>query len=161
MTEQDISYIVGQEKFNYRVCAVIVQDGKLLAMHDERSPYYYLPGGRVRLGESAEDAVLREVWEELGVRARINRSLWLDQSFFTEDVDGLRYHELCLYFLVDAGGTGLLERGERFTRREGSHTHDFEWLAFERLKEEYFYPLFLKTEIFRLPEQLTLRTDYE
>ena len=32
---------------------------------------------------------------------------------------------------------------------------------FERLEQEYFYPLFLKKEIFHLPEALTLRTELE
>ena len=63
----DISFISGNDKFNYRVFAMIISDGKILAMHDERSPYYYLPGGRVVLGETAEHAVIREVQEELGV----------------------------------------------------------------------------------------------
>lgn len=157
----DITYISGQEKFNYRVCAVIVSGGKILAMRDERSPYFYLPGGRVRLGETAEHAVIREVEEELRITPRILRPLWLNQGFFTEDVDQLRYHELCLYFLMDVSGTGLLDRGERFTLHEGSHKHDFEWLAFERLRDAYFYPLFLKTALFDLPEQFTLRTEYE
>lgn len=38
---------------------MIISDGKILAMQDERSPYYYLPGGRVMLGETAEEAVIR------------------------------------------------------------------------------------------------------
>ena len=33
--------------------------------------------------------------------------------------------------------------------------------GFEQLKEEYFYPQFLKTEIFHLPETFTLRTEWE
>ena len=53
----DISYVDGNKKFNYRVCAVIISEGRILAMHDERSPYYYLPGGRVRLFETAQAAV--------------------------------------------------------------------------------------------------------
>lgn len=157
----DISFISGQEKFNYRVCAMLLHNSRILAMHDERSPYYYLPGGRVQMGETAEHAVLREVEEELDIRAKILRPLWLAQSYFQEDVDRLRYHELCVYFLIDASETALLSYGDRFTRREGPHTHDFEWLAFERLQSEYFYPLFLKTEIFRLPDQFTIRTEYE
>ena len=157
----DISYISGEEKFNYRVCAVMLSDERILAMRDERSPYFYRPGGRVRMGETAEHAVVREVEEELGITPEIVRPLWLNQSFFEEDVDHLHYHELCIYFLMDVSQTGLAERGDKFTRREERHIHDFEWLAFERLKEAYFYPAFLKTEIFRLPEQFTIRTEYE
>ena len=78
----DISFEAGNEKFNYRVCAVILNDGKILAMQDERSPYFYLPGGRVKLGETAEEAVVREIKEELNITARIVRPLWLNQSFF-------------------------------------------------------------------------------
>ena len=161
MRNMDISFISGNEKFNYRVCAIIVSDGKVLAMHDERSPYYYLPGGRVKMGETAEQAVLREVWEELEITPAIVRPLWLNQGFFIEDVDHLNYHEICIYFLLDISKTDLLKKGQRFTLRERCHSHDFEWLPFERLAEEYFYPVFLKTAIFDLPEHLTLRAEYE
>ena len=157
----DITFRTDGGKFNYRVCAVIISDGKILAMHDERSPYYYLPGGRVKMGETAEHAVIREVREELNVTARIIRPLWLNQAFFTEDVDKTDYHEICLYFLMDVSGTGLEEKGGRFTLYEGRHTHEFEWLAFERLRDEYFYPIFLKTAIFELPSHLTLRSEFE
>ena len=157
----DISFKSGNEKFNYRVCAMMIFDGKILAMHDERSPYYYLPGGRVEIGETAENAVIREVQEELGITPKIVRPLWLNQAFFTEDVDNLHYHELCIYFLMDITDTDLLAWGEKFTLNEGHRTHTFEWLAFDRLKNEYFYPLFLKKDIFNLPNVFTIRTEIE
>lgn len=157
----DISFNVENQKFNYRVCAMIISENKILAMHNERSPYFYLPGGRVAMGETAEQAVVREVQEELGVTPKIYRPLWLNQAFFTEDVDSLRYHELCIYFLMDISDTDLLKRGNTFTLTEGKYTYTFEWLEFERLKDEYFYPIFLKKEIYNLPNELTIRTEFE
>ena len=157
----DISYNCENQKFNYRVCAMIIAGNQILAMHDERSPYFYLPGGRVKMGETAEQAVVREVQEELGITPKITRPLWLNQAFFTEDVDNLHYHELCIYFLVDISETTLLERGNVFTLTEGKHIHTFEWLEFDRLKDEYFYPLFLKKAIYDLPDEFTLRTELE
>ena len=64
------------------------------------------------MGETAEAAVVREVQEELEITPEIICPLWLNQAFFTEDVDGLHYHELCLYFLMDISHTDLLSKGE-------------------------------------------------
>ena len=33
----DISFNTGNDKFNYRVCAMMISNGKILAMHDDRS----------------------------------------------------------------------------------------------------------------------------
>ena len=157
----DLSFKCDNKKFNYRVCAMIISDNRILAMHDERSPYFYLPGGRVAMEETAEQAVIREVQEELEITPKIIRPVWLNQAFFTEDVDNLRYHELCIYFLMDVPETDLLNNGDTFTKTEGNHIHVFEWLELSRLKDEYFYPLFLKKEIFNLPSEFTIRTEIE
>ena len=72
----------------------------------------------------------------------------------------MRYHEQSVCFLQDGPETGLPEKGEKFTLRERHHTHEFEWLAFERLKDEYFNPVFPKTGIYDL-ECYTMRTENE
>ncbi len=77
-----------------------------------------------------------------------------------EDVNRDKYHELCIYFLIDISKTDLCARGETFIFYEGIHTHIFEWLELERLKSEYFYPNFIKEKISDLPEQFTLLTEY-
>ena len=69
----DITFHTSEGRFNYRVCAIFLHQNKVLAMRDERSPYYYLPGGRVALGETAQDALQRELQEELDISARIQR----------------------------------------------------------------------------------------
>ena len=146
-------------RFNLRVCGILLNNGKLLAMRDENSPYYYLPGGRINLHEKAEKAVLRELKEELDISAEIIRPLWVNQAYFVEEVSKDKFHEICFYFLIDFSKSDLLERGEKFTRNEGKHTLKFEWLKFESLNDMYLYPEFIKKGIFDLPENLTLTTE--
>ena len=155
----DVTFRLKEGTFNFRVCAIMIHEDKLLAMHDERSPYYYLPGGRVQLHETAENAVIRELKEELNIDGKIIRSLWLDQNFFTEIVNGQRYHEICLYYLIDISDTDLLSRGNEFTMKEEDKTNVFEWLSFERLDKEYLYPLFIKKAVKNLPEHLEIVTE--
>lgn len=157
----DITFKTEQGRFNYRVCGIIIHDNKILAMHDQRSPYYYLPGGRVQLGETVEEAILREIKEELEIDAKIVRPLWFNQGFFTEDVSGEQFHEICVYFLMDISHTDLLSKGEQFVLNENNKRHTFEWLEFDRLKDEYFYPIFLKEKIWDLPKTLTILANYD
>lgn len=146
-------------RFNFRVCGIIINGGKLLIMRDENSPYYYLPGGRAHLHETVENAVLRELKEELDISAEIIRPLWVNQAFFVEEVSGDRFHEICFYFLIDISNSDLLARGEEFIRKEGKHTLSFKWQKTDELKDMYIYPEFIKKEIFNLPECLTLTTE--
>ena len=146
-------------RFNLRVCGIIINDGKLLAMRDENAPYYYLPGGRINLHERAEEAILRELKEELDISAEIIRPLWVNQAYFIEEVSKDRFHEICFYFLIDISKCNLHERGEKFVRREGKHTLTFEWLNFNELADKYIYPEFIKKGIFNLPENLSLTTE--
>ena len=146
-------------RFNLRVCGIIINDGKLLAMRDENAPYYYLPGGRINLHERAEEAILRELKEELNISAEIIRPLWVNQAYFIEEVSKDRFHEICFYFLINISKCNLHERGEKFVRREGEHTLTFEWLNFNELGDKYIYPEFIKKGIFNLPENLSLTTE--
>jgi ADP-ribose pyrophosphatase YjhB (NUDIX family) len=85
-------------RFNLRVAGVAYRDGQVLLQRVEGEDHWFLPGGRVEMLESAEEGLLREIREELGVEPRIERLLWVVENFFP--LGGFRYHELGLYFLV-------------------------------------------------------------
>ena len=70
----DISFKTEEGRFNYRVCGIIIHDNKILAMHDEKSPYYYLPGGRVQLNETVEEADEESELEKAARIAKERRS---------------------------------------------------------------------------------------
>ena len=50
--------------FRYRAAAIIVEDGCVLFAGNEHEDYYSIGGG-VHMGETAEDAVKREVYKEM------------------------------------------------------------------------------------------------
>ena len=155
----DLTFRLEGGTFNFRVAAVMINNGKLLVMQDPESPYWYLPGGRVQMHEVAEMALLRELGEELAIQPRIERPLWMVQNFYQEDVNLQQYHELGLYVLVDVSDTELMARGEEFSTREADQVNTFRWVDFDQLEGMYLYPLFIKKEIFRLPESLQLITE--
>ncbi|MBR1763707.1 MAG: NUDIX domain-containing protein [Eubacterium sp.] len=156
----DLTFKTESGIFNYRVCAVIKHNSKLLAMKNNLSPYYYLPGGRVNLHESAENAIIRELKEELGIKGNVVRPLWLAQQFFVEDVSKEKFHELCIYYLVDVSDTYLINKN-CFAGLETNQNEFFEWLDICSLNEQYLYPLFIKEKINDIPENLEILTEYE
>ena len=54
---------------------VVVRDGLICVVHRPRYDDWTLPKGKLDAGESFEDAALREVWEETGLRCRLAREL--------------------------------------------------------------------------------------
>lgn len=151
----DISFKTEKGHFNYRVAGLIIHDNHILIMKDETSPYYYIPGGRVSLHESAEEAIKREIKEELRIDVRINRMLWLVESFFVEETNGETFHEIAFYFLLDLMDTSIFERSNPFVLKEnGEQRLRFYWKSLTELKDLYMYPLFLKERILNLPEAL-------
>ncbi|HIR51894.1 MAG TPA: NUDIX domain-containing protein [Candidatus Onthovicinus excrementipullorum] len=158
----DCTFRTPEGRFNYRATAVIISRGNLLVMRDEFCTHYYLPGGRIRLHETARDAVRRELWEELNIEASVVRPLWLNENFFTLDPSGERVHEMGIYFLTDVSECALPgPENLPFSMDEDGRSNTFFWLPFGELKSVELYPLFIRERIFTLPEQLEMITEIE
>ena len=94
----DTTFKTDDGVFNYRVGAIILDGTKVLMAYDSRHEQYYSVGGRVHFGESSRQAVLREVYEETGVRAEIDRLGFIHESFF--EIDGMPFHELAFFYYI-------------------------------------------------------------
>jgi 8-oxo-dGTP diphosphatase len=64
-----------------RAQVVLIRDGKVLLARHECSDrtYWVLPGGSVEAGESPEEAAVREVREETGLKVHLRRLLFVDE----------------------------------------------------------------------------------
>ena len=145
---QDICVPVGDGFVNVRVGAIIEKDGKLLMVTNAGVDYYYSVGGAVHMGETAEEAVLREVFEETGVRYEIDRPAVIHENFFNENtgsLKGFECHEICLYFLMKPRGTQELHSNSRTL----GVREEMVWIPIEKLDEYKAFPSFLKDYLSR------------
>ena len=79
--------------------AVIRWGAHVLACRHEKKGYLYLPGGHVEFGESAEDAVLRELQEEAGLEGQVLGCALVCECRFEQG--GHAHHELNIVFHVE------------------------------------------------------------
>lgn len=100
---QDICIPCGDGLVNIRVGAIIYRDGKLLMVGNERADYLYSVGGRIRFGETAVEAVVREVLEETGVKMEVDRLGFVHENYFFGDAAtnlGKLIYEISFFFYM-------------------------------------------------------------
>jgi hypothetical protein len=78
-----------------------------------------------------------------------------------EDIDNTKFHELCIYYLIDISNTSLVNTPDVFTTRKYKHNEVFYWLDIDTLSDQYLYPLFIKEKINSLPENFEIITSKE
>lgn len=142
----DISFKTGSYTFNYRAAALIEHEERYLLTTTPEIDFWFLPGGRVKVGESALEAMGRELHEELGLTGQTAQLRWIVENFFT--LGGERFHEIGFYFAVS------LPPDADFIYRE-SFSHDpaweFCWFDLAAIQVLDIRPSFLKSKLGQVP----------
>ncbi len=139
--------------FRYRAAAIIIEDDCVLMASNDVSSYFYSVGGGVHLGENAEDAVIREVFEETGVNYKIDRLAVIHENFFLDKTiaQSKRCHEITFYFLMKSKGNKQLNSNSICL-----HGKEYmNWLPIHTLGDKIVYPTFFKNLLIDLPKELT------
>ena len=97
---QDVKINSEEGKFKFRVCGILKVNDKYLTVKIQGNDFYCLPGGHVELGEDTDNAVLREMKEELGYGVKIVKLVSIIQNFFKTKDDKV-FHELGYYYIVE------------------------------------------------------------
>jgi len=121
--------------------AFILREGKVLVAGycDELGPWYVLPGGGQRRGESLHECLAREVREEASVAASIGRLRWVREFVSANHADSNldeSFHQVEAIFectLADGVEASLGETPD--TGQTGVH-----WFSIEELGRIRFYP---------------------
>lgn len=87
-------------RFQIRVTGIVIENDKLLLVRQKVNPQrgWSLPGGRLEQQETIEDAIIREIYEETGLRTRLLRLLYVAEipehqlihmTFQLQKIDGM------------------------------------------------------------------------
>jgi 8-oxo-dGTP pyrophosphatase MutT (NUDIX family) len=89
-----------KESFQVRVAGVIQNGDQILLLNEPRvGEYWFLPGGRAEMHESSDITLLRELEEEMNVKARIHKMVWIIENFFT--LREVSHHTIGFYYSVE------------------------------------------------------------
>ena len=107
--------------------AVIAREyGRIAAVHGPGG--YWLPGGGACPGEAPEDAVVREVREELGRGVRLTGKVGEAVQYFHSSADECWYEMTAVFFLAEFEG-----------EPRGAGEHELCWLNPCRASELFFH----------------------
>ena len=142
---KDMCVVCDDGFLNIRAGAIIIKDGKLLMVGNNRDNYLYSVGGRLKFGETAEEAIVREVFEETGVKMEIDRLGFVHENYFYGDAPynlNKLIYEISFFFYMKVPDT-FAPVCESFT--EGNSKEHLKWISLD--EDIKIYPEFFRTEL--------------
>lgn len=107
--------------------AVIANGPRILLIERGHEPYrgwWGLPGGAVELGETVEEALKREVWEETGLEVTVGELVTFKDAVGRDEAGRISYHYVILFFVATQIGGSL---------RAGDDAAQARWVAREEM----------------------------
>ena len=132
----DLSVVLNNQKLNIRACAIIIHDNKLLVHNNVNESHVALVGGRVKIGESSEQTIRREIMEEMGKKIEIIEYVSTIENFF--EADDMPYHEIMFVYRVDFKNEEDKKIIETIHNVEGEDELRYDWIDLDKINE---YPL--------------------
>ena len=134
----DLSIIIDGVKFNFRVGLLVKMKKQVLVECNHDYDFVVLPGGRVKTLESSEDALIREINEEMKIDLTNYNLEFIgaDENFF--ELDNIKYHELYFIYKIE-----IDENNEDFKDdmiNYDSKVNYYKWVDILDLKEVNLLP---------------------
>lgn len=160
MEKLDINIKLGDYIVNLRAVAIITNDNKILFQKRKKDEFWALPGGKIKVGETGENAIKRELSEELGVlETEISRVHSISEYFFNFGED--KYHQYIFAYVVNIKDNEILNNIE-FDGVETNENLIFKWFDLSSIKDAPIKPDFLKNQLSNLEKaKETVFVSYE
>ena len=97
---KDVRFHMENGTYKLRACGVIELNGKYLVDCTKINNFYSFPGGHIKFGETSEDAAIREVQEETGIKVKSKKLLSITEVFLG-DTQTKMLHEIDFHYLME------------------------------------------------------------
>lgn len=146
-----ICYDEGNRRFQVRAAGIALRDEKVLVHRGMTDDFWSLPGGRVEYGETSTGALRREMMEELGQEAVIERLLFTCETIF--GFEGRHYHEIGFYHLMSLPDDFGTAEGICHRHSEPGSELEFKWIsaAADTLAKAPLFPEVLRPHLAHPP----------
>ncbi len=121
-------------RFRPAVYGLILKDRQILLLRMRANGKYHLPGGGVEVGEAIEDTLIREVFEETGIKIEVEKFVHFNEIFFYYDPSRRAYHGLHFYYRCRPLTTAILEDD----RVQDGSAEKPRWIDIDTLREDEF-----------------------
>lgn len=140
---RDLTFCTNEGIFTFRVAAIILHDNKVLMVYNRDLKQYYSVGGRCKLRENTEKAIVRECREETGISFEVYRLGFIHEILF--QIDGRKYHEIdFIYYMTPLEDISLIGKN----KLDLSQNESLVWCDLNEIKStENFFSEFFKTEL--------------
>ncbi len=138
----DLSVVLENKKLNIRACGIIIHQNKLLVHNNINESHVALVGGRVKIGESSEETLKREIYEEMGKEIEIQEYVSTIENFF--NADDMPYHEIMFVYKADFKNGEDKKIKDSIKNVEGEDELRYDWIDLDKIDEYPLKPVILK-----------------
>ena len=152
MADNMVQFDSGNNRFLMSTRGIALDKGRVLLFNVIGWDWWALPGGRVEIQEKSEDALRREMQEELNTTVKVSRLVWIVENFFRENERS--YHEIGMYYLMDLPTDSAVITSQEYTSKDGPVILRFRWFLLQDLDKINLRPAFLRKALQNLPKQI-------
>ena len=123
---KDWMFVVDNSICDVRTVGVLVRDGKILVQRERGGNEYALPGGHLEDSETFEDAVIREVKEEMNIDVKVIDYVGMNNDMNCEE----------RFYHCEIVGGEIKFGGEELERCCDSNYYEIRWVDVDDIDED-------------------------
>lgn len=147
--KKDCCFTNGNSWFRYRTGAILVKQDCVLLVKSRFADHLYLIGGGVHMGETSQDCVCREIYEETGIVCKELRAAVICENFYKGkggSINGFDCHTIELYYVSK-------DFDDAKIKTQTDDDEELVWVPIREIKDVNVKPCFLKERMEEIVRQ--------